>query len=837
MAHNSVDVWVQQAVEDDRDNDESTGPERRSLPEQYMDQELEVRYSEDGPEFSGEIVYDGGSQAIPDILLLAHLCSVAHPPRDDTEEAMEDANYSWDPVRDWMRSHSADEVKASAEQRDDAGKTALHFACQNSPPADVVEVILSVAAEVIQWPDTFGWLPIHYACAYGASAQVVKALAEAFPESKTTRDRKGRTPLHFALGTTNGHSPAVIAILCSTGAASYTDDNGMMPLHYACAYGATEDTLYVLTSSYHDAITTTDRRGRTPLHFALSNAGRSSAPASVGLLLNLNRDLVNSHDGGPLPIRVLAEFASTVPRSQQEQRESCKSCLRHLLGADPIPTADFFTALQSLPDYLQEIAVIMRAVQELLNRKIAQRFPTLILMLDFYAQLMVAVLYCTTTLESVDLRFSDETSDDPRIDLAKLYPLYAGASYFLIREIIQVVSLLSLGALRLWIYDPSNWLSIMYVGVIFFWTVNMTTGQLDKDTFRTGAAFCITFISTKFLSYLRNMLIEFAVFTGGVFHVMRRLAAFFLCLVIILVAFSRMFFTIFRHSDYCINDPGKDTTDSELIADLQCEVHDVRPWCDGWNAFISLYTMLVGDVDETKFVEDFTAQMLFVVFMFLVVILLANVLIAIVTDSYKIIQEQRSAIVFWTNRLSFIAQMDAIANGPWRASFRRAVGLKTSIDDGWSPGMSSTFGMVEWKRLMDLYEFDLDGHPLSFENLLYTILRFFTIVVVIPLWIVLGFITAGWLWPPQMREYFFTSTLTKHNSETEREEEIRRTQLSQVRAEIDIMRGELRQELALDRTQVVQTKSLVAERKIEIQNEMRHVKRIVTILFEQQGNI
>ena len=57
---------------------------------------------------------------------------------------------------------------------------------------------------------------------------------------------------------------------------------------------------------------------------------------------------------------------------------------------------------------------------------------------------------------------------------------------------------------------------------------------------------------------------------------------------------------------------------------------------------------------------------LFVVFMFLVVILLANVLTAIVSDSYKVIQDQRAAIVVWTNRLNFASAMDAIAKGPWK---------------------------------------------------------------------------------------------------------------------------------------------------------------------------
>ena len=176
--------------------------------------------------------YDGStvgySECVPDILLLNQFCANATPPADASDEARTEADASWEPVREWMRNHTAEEVRAAAEQRDDAGKTALHFACQNSPPPDVIDVFLSIAVNIVQWPDSFGWLPIHYACAFGADTEVIKSLAEAFPESKTTVDRKGRTPLHFALGTSNSNSPAVVVLLSSMGAASYADDNGML---------------------------------------------------------------------------------------------------------------------------------------------------------------------------------------------------------------------------------------------------------------------------------------------------------------------------------------------------------------------------------------------------------------------------------------------------------------------------------------------------------------------------------------------------------------------------------------------------------------------------------
>jgi ribosomal protein L29 len=80
----------------------------------------------------------------------------------------------------------------------------------------------------------------------------------------------------------------------------------------------------------------------------------------------------------------------------------------------------------------------------------------------------------------------------------------------------------------------------------------------------------------------------------------------------------------------------------------------------------------------------------------------------------------------------------------------------------------------------------------------------------------------------------FTSTVFKHSSDTEREDELRKTQVKQLQQEVSALKDELVQELAMDRTQVVQIKSQVAERKIEIANEMKEIKRIVEVIFARQ---
>lgn len=154
--------------------------------------------------------------------------------------------------------------------------------------------------------------------------------------------------------------------------------------------------------------------------------------AAVRLLINLDHKIVNSVDGGPLPLRVLAEYARTI-RSDYEnhdvRRDSVHRCLEYLLNAKPEPTADFFTALQSLPEWLSEKAVVMPVVQILLNEKIAQRFPTAVLLGDFIVQVMVIIAYSWNVVDNIHRRFDANVSNDaqPR---KYLIPLYLGKLVF-----------------------------------------------------------------------------------------------------------------------------------------------------------------------------------------------------------------------------------------------------------------------------------------------------------------------------------------------------------------------------------------------------------------------
>ena len=184
------------------------------------------------------------------------------------------------------------------------------------------------------------------------------------------------------------------------------------------------------------------------------------------------------------------------------------------------------------------------------------------------------------------------------------------------------------------------------------------------------------------------------------------------------------------------------------------------------------------------------------------------------------------------------SQMDAIANGPWKARFYKSLGCGDAPESrNVSSRQQTVFGKELWKQMMDLFEDEIDASVFSLEFLTYTFLRVMAAVFIIPLWIILGAFTVGWLWPPQVREGIFTSSVLAHSSESEKEDELRITQVAKLQQEVAAFKEDMLQELAMDRTNVVQMKSQVAERKSEIANEMKHIKRLVTILFENQSSM
>lgn len=312
---------------------------------------------------------------------------------------------TWERIRKWLWAHQDPaEREAAATVRGNNDATPLHNVCKlTNPPADIVQALLEVAPETVTWADSHGWLPLHHACANGASGDVLQILTEAFPEGKTKQDSQNRTPLHFYLTQRADYNNSTILatnimqFLSNSGAAELPDVGGMLPMHYACAYGVSPAVLAVLQEAYPDSLIAKENKGRTPVHLAMVNAHRDASPGVISFLLehSVNRaELVNLRDhDGYLPLHLLALGLKGFKADEPNQRNNVAECLKMYLGAEPRASADFLTALQDLPDWLQDVAVVSPHVRNILNKKIVQRIPTAVLMLDGYFLLLIIISF------------------------------------------------------------------------------------------------------------------------------------------------------------------------------------------------------------------------------------------------------------------------------------------------------------------------------------------------------------------------------------------------------------------------------------------------------------
>jgi hypothetical protein len=578
-------------------------------------------------------------------------------------------------------------------------------------------------------------------------------------------------------------------------------------------------------------------------------------------LLSENREIVNSADkDGQLPLHLLSTQANRLGPDQKNERNNATKCLDLYLNAAPRATADFFTALQALPGFLRQQAVVTPLVQDVLNYKISKRFPTMILILDFYFIVLIIVFFRLAVSEAVNLRFPNEYfeiyGEEPQpLTWWYLLFLYFGGLYFLLREIIQMISLASLGLFKTWLFDGVNALDVSCIFIVFFWAIVMQTNSMmcpqeqqgdtvciADDQFRSGTAVSTIFIWLLVLSFLKSTLIDFAVFVNGLFYVVQRLVAFLLALVVILVGFAQMFVTVFQGSPQCVEYLSLAGEDFDTRMDAYF------PFCDFWNALLKVYTMLLGEVDETLFVSSKAATWLFVAFMFLVVILLANVLIAIVTDRYVVIKNQRAQIVFWSNRLDYVAEIDLISSGPWITKVisalqcrcciggprERALNTQQDIEDDYAANLKDTFGQGAWKNLIALYE-DQDLSALSLEFYCYLVFRFAAGIFLIPLWLIVGLASAGFLWPPQVREWLFVQRIAKR-SKGDTLQEQRLYQMNELKAEVKKLQEEIKDEMTTDRKEVDGMKTQLTQMKSEMTTEMKQIKEIMTMLYDLQSS-
>lgn len=214
------------------------------------------------------------------------------------------------------------------------------------------------------------------------------------------------------------------------------------------------------------------------------------------------------------------------------------------------------------------------------------------------------------------------------------------------------------------------------------------------------------------------------------------------------------------------------------------------------------------------------------------------------TDSYEYIQNDKAAIVFWSNRLDFVAEMDAIIYGAQRrlgCYKEKSAGAPTHVQEtangpgiatGEAPDSNGTteYFRMAWSQIMVLFDPNLYDEIDMLESWVYNIFRVFAILFVIPLWILIGLVTAGLLWPPQIRESLFVQKeVFASRAEIERK---KLEQLKEVQSEMKNLKTDIMREIANDRDDVIRMKTDIEAIQGEVLADLQQVKDLLASLLE-----
>jgi hypothetical protein len=140
----------------------------------------------------------------------------------------------------------------------------------------------------------------------------------------------------------------------------------------------------------------------------------------------------------------------------------------------------------------------------------------------------------------------------------------------------------------------------------------------------------------------------------------------------------------------------------------------------------------------------------------IVVIVLLQVLVAIAVESYTTVKNTHSDELFWLSRLALVTEMYVISD--WLAKYCGCYNKDSSrLDKTWTyvtTGSEDQRSQDEQGNRPDGSHFLLNlAHELMF--------------VVIPIWWLLGFVTAGLLWPPQVRKRFWGARYEEQGAKDE----------------------------------------------------------------------
>lgn len=504
------------------------------------------------------------------------------------------------------------------------------------------------------------------------------------------------------------------------------------PLHIAAEECLPYPIVKLIYEAYPGVVSCTDGFHRTPLHVALTSYRKKDSldHDTLELLMQQAPLVARKRDArGNIPLDLLVDTAD----GQMPLPESSNKALyRRFLQESLTGNKDFdMSRLQSLPPWIRREAAATWSVQEAVCRALANPITCALILLDGLVSLALIVIFRLQVEEHIDVIGTGE-----RVGSWYTYTVYGMGTFRLL-----VLASGCVAGRCVW-----SKLSVS-LQTICMSVVLLTSLMLFNNSFEEASILRMETLSTALLwlnliIYLCTWWCGLAIFAGGFWHISRGLLGPLVVLVSILTGAGQMVYTFAK-------EDCEDTSGSPIPA--VCSIRDAYRY-----VYVTLFlggSAVMGDWPKgnAAAVHWEWEQVALVTFLLSCLMLfVVTLLIYLIMTASRVDMEQLALECYWEPKIVLLNGVDEKDTVLQRVQ-ETGSSLERRLGHVWDTLT------LPWRG--NRHERKANWYARSMRSPLSSVCFGFMAIFIVPLWFVLGALTLGFLWPPQVRQGLFRPTV------------------------------------------------------------------------------
>lgn len=726
----------------------------------------------------------------------------------------------------------------------DQGWTALHRACANDASVEVIELLVNKGKKRLLLQNTNDEPQrnaLDYACMYHDDPAVIETLLSCGGDNLMESDRDKVTTSLFLLCASRGASSNMVLPFLLRGGKEMLVErrgNNMSVLHAACENAdAKLDTIEVLLKfGGRRLLFAQDDNGDRAIHYAMKNGIDTGViklllkKGGMDLAVSINRnrdnplhnitsktpleaiDLIDRYslgqlcfqrnNNGDIPLGILIPNVDVAEKHILHLQDIMYHYNKRYSVDSLVASAhSLIAAMRHLPQEKQYRLLRAKFIRTVLNHLAITPCAMLVMILDVAMQVVTVWIYAFNINHHGHSLPNNFVNGYNLSQSSQMY-LYVSFGWITIREATQLYSSNFWG----YIGDISNIIDVIQIGLVFFTFVTLYK-DFAQETLLYLLICCIGVSWVRLIFVFSNIIFGVKVFLIALVSITRKLVPFLFVTVIIVLAFAHMYYAT-------CPPPGIQCSSGSASTIEDAQYLDGAWTCELSDSYFKSFTMLFDG--DFEFFDEWSGiqSTLSILFASVIGIVLLNILIAVVNDSFvKVSDDGENA--FWPGRLHFLYEVDDISKVlcrflhfskqlnseqkkvwyRYKPSRRMFSSYQNSIDIeewhdfpscyellNWYYGISKKpafydriyafLQVAQWREIIPpsegfskvivgvSHKEKIESHGLQLAIWMFSMVVLVVACALIPFMIVLAPLTLGVFWPMEIKEFVFFGPVT-----------------------------------------------------------------------------